>query len=92
MKKNYLEIWKLGFNLIGRRTNPCKINLIKKDPDNLTLKIFPKEIRNKQIRGIASSFFYKVVDIQRINFANISYDSLCLYDWKLIQKIEFEVI
>ena len=90
LNKNDLEKWKSGINLDGRNTNPCKIDLIRKDSITFDLKITLSEGRNRQIRRIASSFGYKVTDLQRINFANISLDNLKEGDWKLIHNSKFE--
>ena len=68
----------------GKKTNPCEIELIKKDSKGTFLKITLKEGRNRQIRRIVSFLGYKVIDLQRINFANISLDNLKEGDWKLI--------
>ena len=69
----------------GKKTSPCEIELIKKDSKNTILKITLKEGRNRQIRRIASYLGYKVIDLQRINFANISLGNLKEGDWKLIE-------
>ena len=73
-------------NLDGIKTFPCEIDLIKKDSTSFVLKITLKEGRNRQIRRIASLFGYKVIDLQRINFANISLGDLNEGEWKLINK------
>ena len=84
LDRNELDIWRSGIDLDGKKTNPCEINLIKKDSKCTFLKITLKEGRNRQIRRIVSLFGYKVLDLQRVNFANISLGSLKEGDWKLI--------
>ena len=84
LNKNQLDIWRSGICLDGKKTNPCEIELIKKDSKGTFLKITLKEGRNRQIRRIVSFLGYKVIDLQRINFANISLGNLKEGDWKLI--------
>ena len=84
LDRNELDTWRSGIDLDGKKTNPCEINLIKKDSKCTFLKITLKEGRNRQIRRIVSLFGYKVLDLQRVNFANISLGSLKEGDWKLI--------
>ena len=84
LNKKELNIWRYGINLDGKKTYPCEIDLIQKDSKYTFLKITLKEGRNRQIRRIISLFGYKVLDLQRVNFANISLGSLKEGDWKLI--------
>ena len=92
LKENDLINWRSGIILDGKKTNPCEIDLINRDSIRFTLKITLYEGRNRQIRRIASSFGYKVIDLQRINFANISLGNLKEGDWKLININMFENI
>ena len=87
---NQLDIWRSGINLDGKKTYPCKIDILYKDSKYTCLKIILKEGRNRQIRRIVGSFGYKVIDLQRVSFANISLGNLKEGDWKLIDinKIE----
>ena len=90
LKEIDLESWRLGINLDGKKTNPCEIDLIKKDQFYFLLKITLNEGRNRQIRKIASLFGYKVVDLQRINFANIPLGNLQEGSWKLVENFKYE--
>ena len=81
---NQLNIWRSGIDLDGIKTLPCEIDLIKKDPKYTILKITLKEGRNRQIRRIASLLGHKVIDLQRVNFANVELGNLKEGDWKLI--------
>ena len=92
LKKNDLYNWRSGMNLDGKKTNPCEIEIIKKYSNNFLLKITLSEGRNRQIRRIASLFGYKVIDLQRINFADISLGNLKEGEWKLINNSKFENI
>lgn len=89
LMKNDLDTWRSGVYLEGKKTNACEIELVEKDLFNFSLKITLREGRNRQIRKIASLFGLKVVDLQRINFANVPLGNLKEGDWKLIKNINF---
>ena len=84
LNKTELNVWRSGIDLDGIKTNPCKIDIVKKDVKYTSIKITLKEGRNRQIRRIASLLGYKVLDLQRVNFANISLGNLKEGDWKLL--------
>ena len=84
LNKKELNIWRYGINLDGKKTYPCEIDLIQKDSKYTFLKITLKEGRNRQIRRIVSLLGFKVIDLQRINFANISLGDLKEGDWRPI--------
>ena len=88
LNQNQIDNWRKGINLEGKKTNPCKIEIIKKDLKNTTLKITLKEGRNRQIRKIVNLMGHKVLDLKRINFANIKLGNLKEGEWKLISVDE----
>ena len=61
-----------------------KADLIKKDLKCFFLKRTVKKGQNRQIMRIASLLGYKVIDLQRVNFANISLVNINMGEWKLI--------
>ena len=85
LNKKELDLWRSGIDLDGKKTNPCKIELIKKELEATFLKVTLREGRNRQIRRIANFLGYKVLDLQRVNFANISLGNLKEGEWKLIK-------
>ena len=85
LNKKELDLWRSGIDLDGKKTNPCKIELIKKELKSTFLKVTLREGRNRQIRRIANFLGYKVLDLQRVNFANISLGNLKEGEWKLIK-------
>ena len=88
LNQNQIDNWRKGINLEGKKTNPCKIEIIKKDLKNTTLKITLKEGRNRQIRKIVNLMGHKVLDLKRINFANIKLGNLKEGEWILISVDE----
>ena len=92
VKKNILDNWREGIFLDGKKTNPCEVELIEKDTINFWLKITLWEGRNRQIRRMANFFGYKVIDLQRVNFANVSLGNLKEGEWKLLENFKFDNI
>ncbi len=90
LNENDLVKWQEGIDLDGKKTNPCKIEILKKDLIRFSIKITLREGRNRQIRRIASLLGYKVVDLQRVNFANVSLGNLKEGDWKLLDNTKFD--
>ena len=84
LNENELNLWRSGIDLDGKKTYPCLIDVIKEEPKYTILKITLKEGRNRQIRRIVNQFGHKVIDLQRINFANISLNNLKEGNWKLL--------
>ena len=86
LKEYDIENWMAGVNLDEKKTSPCEISVLKKDGFNFSLKITLREGRNRQIRKVASFFGYKVIDLQRVSFANISLKNLKEGEWKLVDE------
>ena len=59
---------------------------------NFLLRITLREGKNRQIKMISNLFGYKVIDLQRVNFANISIENLKDGEWKLINNFKIENI
>ena len=90
LKNKDLDTWRSGVYLDEKKTSACEIKLIKKEKTSFILKITLREGKNRQIRRIASLFGYKVIDLQRINFANIALGNLKEGDWKVISNMHFK--
>ncbi len=86
---NSIEKWETGINLQGKKTHPCKIELIKNDPKFFILKIILKEGRNRQIRRIAQLLNYKVIDLKRTDFGSFSLNGLKEGKWRLIKTFNY---
>tara|TARA_Y100000589_G_scaffold321139_1_gene352046 strand:- start:62 stop:775 length:714 start_codon:yes stop_codon:yes gene_type:complete len=92
LKQTHIEKWQLGIELNGKETNPCNIEILEKGSNFFKMKIILKEGRNRQIRRIASLFGYKVIDLNRIEFAGISLGNLKEGNWKSIHKFNLKAI
>ena len=82
-----LDLWRSGVNLEGKVTLSCFIKIVSISSQGSVLKIVMKEGRNRQIRRIADSLGFRVVDLQRISFGNFSLGNLKEGDWKIISKL-----
>ena len=91
-KNNDLQNWRKGVNIDGKKTHPCEIEIIEKNSKFFALNITLFEGRNRQIRKIASSFGYKVIDLKRVNFANIPLGNLKEGEWKTLNISTFKNI
>ena len=90
LNKKDLELWRSGIDLDGKKTRPCSIDIIKSNSKNTLIKIILTEGRNRQIRRIVSLLGYKLIDLQRTDFCNISLGSLKEGEWKLIHNFKIE--
>ena len=90
LNKKDLELWRSGIDLDGKKTRPCNIDIIKSNSKNTLIKIILTEGRNRQIRRIVSLLGYKLIDLQRTDFCNISLGSLKEGEWKLIHNFKIE--
>ncbi len=91
LNERNINIWRTGIKLHGFKTNPCHVEVVEQKENFSSLKIILKEGKNRQIRKIINSFGYKVLDLQRIKFGNISLGNLKEGNWRLIKKDQAEV-
>ncbi len=85
-----LDRWRSGINLDGRITLPMIITPLKHSEGKSLLKIILKEGRNRQIRRIAELIGNPVLDLKRIQIANIRLDSLKEGCWKELGRDSWE--
>ena len=81
-----LNKWRSGVYLDDKKTSPCIVNIVNKDFKNTCLKIVMTEGRNRQIRRIANTLGFNVIDLQRISFGAITLGTLKEGHWKIINK------
>ena len=73
------------WNRFKGKKNSCEIDLFNKDTKYNSLKITLKEGRNRKIKIITCLIGYKVLDLKRVSFANISLVNLKEGDWELVE-------
>ncbi len=81
-----LDRWRNGLNLDGKITLPMKITPLKHSEGRSLLKIILKEGRNRQIRRIAELIGNPVIDLKRVQIANIRLDDLKEGRWKELER------
>ena len=89
INQNLIKLWQAGIFLQGKRTFPCQIKIIKEDSKFFVIKIILKEGRNRQIRRVANSLGYEVIDLKRTDFGGFSLEGLREGDWRLIKNFNF---
>ena len=83
-----IDIWQYGVDLNGKKTFPCTVKRMEMTSKYTILKITMEEGRNRQIRRIASSLGFKVIDLQRISFGEIILGHLKEGAWRKINNIK----
>ena len=81
-----LNKWRSGVYLDDKKTSSYIVNIVNKDYKNNCLKIEMKEGRNRQIRRIAKTLVFNVIDLQRISFGGIILGTLKESHWKIINS------
>lgn len=79
-----------GIELDGKKTLPCKIKEIRIIDNCSLLEVELKEGRKRQIRLMFGAFNYTVEDLDRIEFAGITYKGLKQGQWRYLTKDEID--
>ena len=69
-----LQQWREGVMLMGKKTLPANVSVLKRHSGKTLLEVTLTEGRNRQIRRIAQQFGYKILKLHRI-----AIDSIHLY-------------
>jgi 23S rRNA pseudouridine2605 synthase len=79
-----------GIELDGKKTLPCKIKEIRIIDNCSYLEVELKEGRKRQIRHMFAALGYTVEELDRIEFAGISYRGLKQGQWRYLTTQEIE--
>ena len=79
-----------GIELDGKKTLPCKIKEIRIIDNCSFLEVELKEGRKRQIRLMFAHLGYTVEELDRIEFAGISYKGLKQGQWRYLTQMEIE--
>lgn len=79
-----------GIELDGKKTLPCKIKEIRIIDNCSVLEIELKEGRKRQIREMFATLYYNVEELDRIEFAGITYKGLKQGQWRYLTKDEID--
>jgi len=79
-----------GIELDGKKTLPCKIKELRIIDNCSFLEVELKEGRKRQIRLMFGAFGYNVEELDRIEFAGITYKGLKPGQWRYLTKDEIE--
>jgi 23S rRNA pseudouridine2605 synthase len=79
-----------GLELEGQKTLPCKIKELRIIDNCSLLEIELKEGRKRQIRMMFEALGYSVEELDRIEFAGLSYKGLKRGQWRYLTNQEVE--
>lgn len=79
-----------GIELDGKKTLPCKIKEIRVIDNCSFLEVELKEGRKRQIRLMFGAFYYNVEELDRIEFAGITYKGLKQGQWRYLTQDEID--
>ena len=84
-----LQSWRDGVWLDGQRTQPAKVQRLRREGGRTLLEVTLQEGRNRQIRRTADQLGHPVLDLQRIAIAGIPLGSLAEGEWRALHKGEW---
>lgn len=77
-----------GLIIDDYKTAPARVEILKKNLRNSTLKITIHEGKNRQVRKMCEAIDHPIIDLKRISMGNISLGSLKLGKWRFLSKKE----
>ena len=89
--KESLTAFRSGLIIEGRRTSPCDIEIIKKEP-NAKVRIKLNEGRNRQIRKMCEAIGHPVLSLKRVEVGSVKLGGLQQGDWRHLTKAEVGAI
>lgn len=69
--ESVLQAWRQGVDLLGKKTLPAQVRVIKSDREKTLLEIVLTEGRNRQIRRVAELLGYRVIHLHRTAIGSI---------------------
>jgi 23S rRNA pseudouridine2605 synthase len=63
--ESVLQAWRQGVDLLGKKTLPARVRVLKRDTEKTLLEIVLTEGRNRQIRRVAELLSYPVIHLHR---------------------------
>jgi pseudouridine synthase len=84
-----LHNFRTGIDIDGKRTAPCQIEVVKKEP-NARLRITLHEGRNRQVRKMCDAIGHRVISLRRISVGPLSLGGLPVGEWRYLTPQEVE--
>jgi 23S rRNA pseudouridine2605 synthase len=69
--KSVLEAWRQGVDLLGKKTLPAQVRVLKRGREETLLEIVLTQGRNRQIRRVAELLSYPVIHLHRTGIGPI---------------------
>ena len=88
--ESVLERWRSGVSLDGRQTRPATVRRLAAAGSGSLLEVVLREGRNRQIRRVAHSLGYPVLDLQRTAIAHVQLGDLEEGCWRELCEREWQ--
>ena len=89
--KEALASFRSGLMIEGRRTAPCQVEVIKKEP-NAKLRIKLHEGRNRQVRKMCEAIGHPVMSLKRVEVGPVKLGALPRGQWRHLTKGELKAL
>jgi pseudouridine synthase len=79
----HVERWREGVRLDdGTRTNPAKVDILRRTGKHTWLVMTIREGRSRQIHRMAEALHHQVIKLARVAFAGLTYFDLKIGEWR----------
>ena len=85
-----IERLERGVMIDGKKTAPCIVRILEKQPDKMFLEFVLHEGRNRQIRKMCESVGTRVIRLKRIAEGDIKLGNLPLGQWRHLETKEIK--
>ena len=85
-----IESLERGVMIDGKKTAPCIVRILEKQPDKMFLEFVLHEGRNRQIRKMCESVGTRVIRLKRIAEGDIKLGNLPLGQWRHLETKEIK--
>jgi pseudouridine synthase len=86
---DHVERWRAGVRLDdGERTNPAKVDILRRTGKHTWLVISIREGRSRQIHRMADALHHQVIKLARVAFAGLTYFNLKIGEWRHLSPQE----
>lgn len=81
-----------GLIIDGYKTAPAKIEILKRNSDDSTLKITIHEGRNRQVRKMCEAINHPIIKLKRVSMGELTLSSLKVGKWRFLSKEEIKYL
>ena len=89
--KNSMDAFRSGLFIDGRRTAPCEIEIVNREP-NVQICIRLCEGRNRQVRKMCEAIGHPVMRLKRVEIGPIKLEGLVRGKWRYLTDGEVQAV